>query len=165
MYRLEDCDMFAIGDKIVYPMHGVGIIEDIEQKEILGEVREYYVLHIPFGDMRVMVPVAASGEVGIRHIVDTETAMLAIQILSAPSTEMPPNWNKRYKENADKLKTGDIFEIAEVVRNLTRQDREKKLSTGEKKLLDSAKQVFVSAIMLVNSMTEEQVNQMIEETV
>ncbi len=125
--------MYKIGDKIVYPMHGAGIIEQIEEKVILGENREYYVLRVPCGDMKIMIPVEKSDEIGVRPVISAEEMEEVLTILRGESTEMSSNWNRRYRENTDKLKTGDARQVAEVVRNLLRTDREKTLSTGEKK--------------------------------
>ena len=157
--------MFAIGDKIVYPMHGAGVIEGIEEKKILGEIRRYYILRVPCGDMKIMIPTDSSSEIGIRHIVTAGEVESVIQTLSDSSTEMPSNWNRRYRENMEKLKTGDIVEVAEVVRNLMRTDREKKLSTGEKKLLSNAKQILASEIILVSGKSNEQVTEIINKAV
>jgi CarD family transcriptional regulator len=141
--------MFNIGDKVVYPMHGAGIIEGIEEKEILGEKRKYYIMRMPIGDMKVMVPVDNVGDVGIREIIDSLDMERVITILKGSKTNMPQNWNRRYRINMDKIKSGDIFEIAAVVRNLTMRDLEKGLSTGERKMLSSAKQMLISEMVLV----------------
>ncbi len=141
--------MFNIGDKVVYPMHGAGIIEGIEEKEILGEKRKYYIMRMPIGDMKVMVPVDNVGDVGIREIIDSLDMDRVITILKGSKTNMPQNWNRRYRINMDKIKSGDIFEIAAVVRNLTMRDLEKGLSTGERKMLSSAKQMLISEMVLV----------------
>ena len=159
--------MFYIGDKIFYPMHGVGIIEDIEKKTFFDDEdeKEYYIVRIVCKNMSVNVPVAKCGDVGVRPISDKSTVLKVIEFLSEPSTPMSANWNKRYRENTDKLKTGSIFDVAEVVRNLIRQDREKKLSTGEKRVLDNAKKVLASEIMSVNGITQEQALKIIDESV
>ncbi|MCI8631114.1 MAG: CarD family transcriptional regulator [Firmicutes bacterium] len=157
--------MFYIGDKIVYPMHGVGVIEDIEKKTVLDEEKEYYIVRITCKDMDIMVPVSNSEDIGVRYISDRSTVSKVIKLLSEPSTSMHANWNKRYRENTDKLKTGDIFACAEVVRNLLRQDREKKLSTGEKRVLDNAKKVLASEIMSVNGITLGEALEIIDESV
>lgn len=141
--------MFSIGDKIVYPMHGAGIIGEIEKRKILGEIREYYILNVPCGDMKIMIPVDSCVEIGVRPVAEPAAIRNVIRILKDNSSDMPSNWNRRYRENMDKLKTGNVEEVAEVVRNLTRSDREKKLSTGEKKMLANAKQILVSEIVLV----------------
>lgn len=117
--------MFSIGDKIFYPMHGVGVIEGIEKKTVLEEEREYYIIRIACKGMNIMVPVYSCEDIGMRYISDPSTVAEVIKLLSAPSTPMSANWNKRNRQNTDKLKTGDIFDCAEVVRNLMRQDRAK----------------------------------------
>lgn len=125
--------MYNIGDKIVYPMHGAGVIEEIENKEILGEMREYYVLKVPCGDMKIMIPVDRSDEIGVRNVISQGQMEDVLEILQGPSSEMSDNWNRRHRENMEKLKTGEVTEVAEVVRNLLRLEVEKHLSTGEKK--------------------------------
>ncbi|MBQ1384469.1 MAG: CarD family transcriptional regulator [Firmicutes bacterium] len=156
--------MFAIGDRVVYPMHGAGVIESIEEKKILGETRSYYILHIPHGNMQVMVPVDGVSA-GLRGIVDCAAIDNVIGVLSSASTPMDDNWNRRNRANMDKLKTGDICQVAEVVRNLLRMDRQKKLSTGEKKMLLNARQILASEISLVNDIDEKDADSMIESAV
>jgi CarD family transcriptional regulator len=157
--------MYAIGDKIVYPMHGAGIIERIEEKEILGELRQYYVLNVPCTDMKIMIPVDTSDDIGVRNIIRKEEIETIVSVLHAASTEMPGNWNRRYRENMDKLKTGDLVQVAEVVRNLTRTERVKKLSAGEKKMLDNARQILLSEIALAGNMDAASVDHLIDEAV
>lgn len=157
--------MFVIGDKIVYPMHGAGIVEEIEEKQILGESRKYYILKVPFGDMKIMIPVDSSNDIGVRAIISVDEINAVMEILSAGSSEMSNNWNRRYRENMEKLKTGDIYSVAEVVRNLMRTDREKKLSTGEKKMLSNAKQILVSEIILVKGIEPEAAEEIINKSV
>ena len=147
--------MFFIGDRIVYPMHGAGIIEEIEEKLILGESRRYYILRVPCGDMKIMIPIESSNEIGVRAIISVEEINEVIRVLSSETTDMSNNWNRRYRENMEKLKTGDIYNVAEVVRNLMRTDKEKKLSTGEKKMLSNAKQILISEIILVKEIDNE----------
>ena len=147
--------MFNIGDQIVYPMHGAGTIDSIEEKDILGEKQSYYILKMP-GEVKVMVPIAKAEEVGVRSIIDKSSADKVFQVLEQDETEMNKNWNKRYRDNMDKLKSGDIYEIADVVRNLSFKQKEKGLSTGEKKMLNNAKQILVSELVLAeNSNTDE----------
>ena len=157
--------MFAIGDKIVYPMHGAGIIEEIEEKKILGETREYYILRVSCGEMKVMIPVSASKEIGVRAIATPDMLSAALELLGDKSTEMSDNWNRRYRENMEKLKTGNINDVAEVVRNLTRADRIKKLSTGEKKMLSNAKQILISELILIRDISQEEAEDVIESMV
>ncbi|MDO4551934.1 MAG: CarD family transcriptional regulator [Bacillota bacterium] len=148
--------MFSTGDKIAYPMHGAGIIEGIEEKKILGEVRQYYILRVPYGDMKIMIPVGNSEEIGVRAIISRDELREVLAVLSGESTSMPSNWNRRNRENLEKLKTGDLFQVAAVIRNLVRIDREKRLSTGEKKMLNSARQILISEMVLVTGMNAEQ---------
>ena len=124
--------MYAIGDKILYPMHGAGVIEGIEEKEILGEIRLYYVLKVSWGEMKLMVPVDTCETVGVRPIIGADVIEDVKRVLSADSTAMDSNWNRRFRDNMEKLKTGDILQVAEVTRNLMRIERIKKLSAGEK---------------------------------
>ncbi len=157
--------MFNIGDKVVYPMHGAGIIEKIEEREILGEIKSYYILHIPYGKMEVMVPVDKCAEAGLRAIVKKSEIKHILEVLSAPSTEMDDNWNRRLRDNNEKLKTGDPKQVAEVIRNLVRIEREKKLSAGEKKLLTNARQILSSEIVLVNGVDDKKAEAMIDEAI
>lgn len=157
--------MFAIGDRIVYPMHGAGVIEKIEERKILGELRRYYILRIPCGDMEIMIPTENSGQIGIRAVVTEEHLAQVLDMMEDNSTIMSNNWNRRFRENMDKLKTGNIENVAEVVRNLMRVDREKKLSTGEKKMLANAKQILISEIILVKNVDQETASDMISAAV
>lgn len=157
--------MFTVGDKIVYPMHGAGIIEEIEEKKILGETRRYYILRVPCGDMKIMIPIESSDGVGVRDVLSELELCRVLDCLHAETTEMSNNWNRRYRENMEKLKTGDAFEVAEVVRNLMRLDKEKKLSTGEKKMLSNAKQILQSEIILVKNIHAKDAADIIEKTV
>src|SRR5690606_23734573 len=157
--------MFNIGDKIVYPMHGAGIIESIEEKEILGKKRKYYIMKMPIGDMNVMIPVDKIEEIGVREIISSEEIDKVINILKGEQTNMPQNWNRRYRANMEKIKSGDIFEIAAVVRNLMLRDAEKSLSTGERKMLNSAKQILISEIVLATNFSQEETERLIDEAV
>jgi CarD family transcriptional regulator len=129
-------------------MHGAGIIEAVEERRILGETRRYYILNIAFGDMKIMIPCDSSDVIGVREIITADEIMHVMEVLANDSTEMPDNWNRRYRENMAKLKTGETCNVAEVVRNLMRIDRVKKLSTGEKKMLANAKQILISELIL-----------------
>lgn len=157
--------MFNIGDKIVYPMHGAGIIEEIEEKNILGEVREYYIMKIPFGDMKVMIPLDNIDEIGVRGVISPEEFPRVLNVLGQCISSMPDNWNRRYRENMEKLKTGNIYDVAEVVRNLMVADRQKGLSTGERKMLSNAKQILISEIILVKDIDHEAANEIIHQSV
>lgn len=157
--------MYNIGEKIVYPMHGAGEISGIEEREILGEMRQYYVLKIPHGDMKIMIPVDKCEEIGVRDVISKEQVDEVLEVLAAPSTPMPSNWNHRNRENMEKLKTGKIREVAEVVRNLTRVEFTKHLSTGEKKMLTNAKQILSSEFMLSLGIDEEKAEEMITQAI
>lgn len=157
--------MYHIGDKIVYPMHGAGIIEKIEEQTILGEHRQYYVLNVSGNNMKVMIPVDTSEQIGVRDIITSDEMDQVIQVLREDSTTMPGNWNRRYRENMEKLKTGDAAEVAEVVRNLMRSERVKKLSTGEKKMLSNARQILMSEMILVKGIDSDSATLLINEAV
>lgn len=157
--------MFKIGDKVVYPMHGAGIIEGIEEKEVLGEKRKYFIMRMPIGDMKVMVPVDNVEDVGVREIIDEDGYKDVMSILRDDKSAMPQNWNRRYRANMDRIKSGDIFEVAAVVRNLLLLDREKGLSTGERKMLSSAKQMLLSEMVLVTDSDIENVEKIVVEAI
>ncbi|MBS3975611.1 MAG: CarD family transcriptional regulator [Syntrophomonadaceae bacterium] len=154
--------MFKIGDKVVYPMHGAGVIEAIEEKEVLGQLRQYYIMRLPIGDMKVMIPLDNVNEVGLREVVDEEGIQQVINILQEKQSTMQASWNRRYRANMEKIKSGDIFEVAEVVRNLVLRDKEKGLSTGEKKMLENARQILISELVLAKNAGEEQVELLLE---
>ena len=154
--------MFNVGDKIVYPMHGAGTIDAIEEKDILGEKQSYYILKMP-GEVKVMVPTAKAEEIGVRNIIDKSSADKVIGVLEQDETAMDKNWNKRYRDNMEKMKSGDIYEVADVVRNLSFKQKEKGgLSTGEKKMLNNAKQILISELVLAEHASQEEVEQLVE---
>ena len=153
--------MFNVGDKIVYPMHGAGTIDSIEEKDILGEKQSYYILEMP-GEVKVMIPTATAEEHGIRSVINKEEAQKVMSVLEQDETEMEKNWNKRYRDNMDKMKSGDIYEVADVVRNLSFKQKEKGLSTGEKKMLNNAKQILVSELVLAEHATQDVIEEEIE---
>ena len=149
---------FEVGDSIVYPHHGAGKVLRKEVKEVLGEQREYLTIKILHNDMTVMVPTANAALAGLRRVVSEETLQQVLDVLQGECSEMPKNWSRRFKHNRDKIKTGDICELAEVVRNLTIREHEKGLSTGEKQMYVRAKKVLVSELMYALDMDEEQVD-------
>ena len=153
--------MFNVGDKVVYPMHGAGTIEGIEEKDILGEKQAYYIIKMP-GEVKVMVPTAKAEGIGVRDIIDKETAGKVFKVLETDSTQMDMNWNKRYRDNMEKMKSGDAYEIADVVRNLSFKQKEKGLSTGEKKMLLNAKQILVSELVLAEHATQDEVEELVD---
>lgn len=154
--------MYSIGDRIVYPMHGAGIIEAIEEREVLGLRQSYYVLKIPVDDMKVMIPVSNVENVGIRDVIDESTAKEVLSVFKEDIEERKDsNWNKRYRENMDKLKTGDIFNVASVVHMLMVRERDKGLSTGEKRMLANAKQILVSELVLARKLERDDIENII----
>lgn len=157
--------MFKVGDKIVYPMHGAGTIESIEEKEVLGETQKYYVMKMPVGDIKVMIPTKNAEMIGVRDVIGNETAQGVLDVLSKNTTVVTSNWNKRYRDNMEKMKSGDIYEVAEVVRSLTFKQKEKGLATGEKKMLSNAKQILVSELVLAEATDKENVEKMINDRI
>jgi CarD family transcriptional regulator len=149
---------FEVGDNVVYPHHGAGKVIRKELKEILGEKREYLTIKILHNDMTVMVPTENAAVAGLRRVIDEETVKKVLAVLQDECSEMPKNWNRRFKHNRDKIKTGDIYELAEVVRNLAIREAEKGLSTGEKQMFTRAKKILASELMYALEMNEEEVD-------
>lgn len=141
---------------MVYPHHGAGQIAGKEQRTILGEEREYLTIKILHNDMTVMVPVDKAAEVGLRRVIDEETVKKVLAVLEGEISEMPKNWNRRFKHNRDKMKTGDIYELSEVVRNLASREHDKGLSTGEKQMYTRAKKILASELMYALDKNEEE---------
>ena len=154
--------MFDIGDKIFYPMHGAGVIEDIVEKEILGDKKQYYVMRIPCSNMEISIPAANLEAIGVRRIVDKKTADDALEYLRSHEVDYNNNWNVRYRENLNKVKCGDIFEVCAVVKSLMLRERVKNLSTGERKMLSSAKNILVSELLLAMNCSYEAVDAQID---
>ncbi len=148
---------FEIGDNVVYPHHGAGKVIRKEQKDVLGERREYLTIRILHNDMTVMVPTENAALAGLRRVIDEETVKKVQAVLQDECSEMPKNWNRRFKHNRDKIKTGDIYELAEVVRNLAIRESEKGLSTGEKQMFTRAKKVLASELMYALDLDEDEV--------
>ena len=157
--------MFSIGDNIVYPMHGAGTIEAIEERDMMGEKCAYYVLLIPQNGIRIMIPCDRASAAGVRRIIKKSEVDNVNATLSGESTEMAKIWNRRYRDNLEKLKTGNINHVAEVVRDLMRVDNEKRLSTGEKKMLSNAKQILISELTLACGKGEAELTILIEKAV
>lgn len=143
--------MLTVGDKVVYPMHGAGVIEAIEEHEVLGQRQQYYILTIPYGGMKVMIPLHNVDNVGLREVIGNTEIEKVADILKSEPDQVNANWNRRFNMNLAKIKSGSIYEVAEVVRNLMQQDSTKKLSTGERRLLDTAKHIMVSELVLACS--------------
>lgn len=150
---------FRVGDRIAHPMHGAGVIDSVVKRKINGTERDYYVLKLPAGDMLVMIPVDTSAEIGVRPIVDADEAEKILGSIPGLEIEMTQNWNKRYRENMLKMKSGNLLEVAAVVKGLMQRDKERGLSTGERKMLHSAKQILISEIVLSESASYEEVEE------
>ena len=148
--------MYKVGDKVVYPHHGAGTVVKKESRTVLGEEREYLTIKILHNDMTVNVPTENSERVGLRKVIDEDMVERVLEVLHGSGTKMPKNWNRRFKYNRDKMKTGDIFELAEVVRNLSLRDQEKGLSTGEKQMFVKAKKILASELMYAKGMDEDE---------
>ena len=155
--------MYKVGDKVVYPHHGAGTVVKREKREVLGEKREYLTIKILHNDMTVNVPAENAERVGLRKVIDEEAVKKVVKYLTSGGTEMPKNWNRRFKHNRDKMKTGDIYELAEVVRNLAIRDFEKGLSTGEKQMFTRAKKILSSELMYALDMDEEEAESYLDE--
>lgn len=155
--------MYRKGDRVVYPMHGAGVIEAVEEREVLGERTTYYVLQIAVQDMRVMIPTSSSDGVGLRHVIGPEGVTQVLEVLRTASTvEETGNWNHRYRQNLEKIRTGDVFQVAEVVRALSLRDRKKGLSTGEHKMLDTARKILLSELVLARGIGEDEARDLME---
>lgn len=155
--------MFSVGDKIVYPTHGAGVVKNIKEEKILGETKSYYVLYMPVGELKLMVPVENVSELGLRKIIDKEEVYRVLEVLSDQESELSSNWNRRYRANMEKIKSGDIDEVAIVARDLYSRDKEKGLSTGEKKMLEQAIRIVVSELALATETEEEEMRDRILE--
>ena len=148
--------MYKVGDKVVYPHHGAGTVVKREQREVLGQKREYLTIKILHNEMTVNVPSENAEKVGLRKVIDEDMVVVVLKALTGGGTQMPKNWNRRFKHNRDKMKTGDILELAEVVRNLSLRDHEKGLSTGEKQMFVKAKKILASELMYAKAMDEDE---------
>jgi CarD family transcriptional regulator len=170
---LEDLDLtretelidYQIGDSVVYPHHGAGKVLKKEQKTVLGECREYLTIKILHNDMTVMVPCENAGKAGLRRVIEDEAVQKVLSVLRDDVSQMPKNWNRRFKHNRDKIKTGDVYELAEVVRNLAIREADKGLSTGEKQMYTRAKKILASELMYALEMEEGEAEEHLEELI
>ena len=169
--EIEDLDLdrelpqedYAIGDNVVYPHHGAGKVLKKEMKTVLGEEREYLTIKILHNDMTVMVPCENAAKAGLRRVIDDEAVAKVTAVLRDDVSQMPKNWNRRFKHNRDKIKTGDVYELAEVVRNLAIRESEKGLSTGEKQMYTRAKKILASELMYALEKTEDETEAHLDE--
>ncbi len=155
--------MLHVGDRIVYPMHGAGIIVDIEEKKILGEVHKYYVMQISVSDMKVMLPVNNTETIGIRKIVSEDAANTAINHFHQCGEDCNDNWNQRYRDNIEKLKSGDLIDVVTVAKTLLLRDQKKSLSNAERKMLSNAKNIMISELVLAKEKSYNEIEQLLLE--
>ena len=153
--------MYQIGDKVVHPMHGAGVIDSIVRKKVAGKVQDYYLLKLSTGSMMVMIPTEHSDEIGVRPVVSGQEATHILSEMEDIQVDMTSNWNQRYRENMLRIKSGNLLEVAKVVKGLMYRETQKGLSTGERKMLHSAKQILISELVLAQSMPYEAVEQRI----
>lgn len=154
--------MYNIGDKIVHPMHGAGTIDNIVSQVVDGKAREYYVLKLHTNNLTIMVPVASSSEIGIRDVISPSEADKVLELFSTVDTDDIPNWNKRYRDNALKIKSGDIKDVVCVIKSLSCRDAKIGLSSGERKMLHSALQILVSELVIAKNSTKEEIKKEID---
>lgn len=154
--------VFQVGDKVVYPMHGAGIIEAIEEREVLGEKRQYYVMHLPVGNMKVLVPLNNVQSLGLREVITQKEVQNVLNVLKDEDVAVTLAWNRRYRANLEKIRSGNILDVAEVVRNLAKRDKEKGLSTGEKKMYENAYQILISELVLAEDSQEETIREWLD---
>ena len=146
---------FGVGDKVVYPHHGAATIEKQEKKDVFGKKQDYLVLRLAYGDLTLMVPADNAEEIGLRDVINDEEVEEVFAVLRKKEARMPTNWSRRFKNHVEKLKSGDIYQVAEVVRNLTIREKDKGLSAGEKRMLGKARQILVSELTFALKMDEE----------
>jgi CarD family transcriptional regulator len=154
---------FTVGETVVYPHHGAALIEAIETRSIRGEDKLYLVLKVAQGDLTVRVPAENAEYVGVRDVVGADGLERVFEILKAPHTEEPTNWSRRYKANVEKIASGDVNKVSEVVRDLWRRDRERGLSAGEKRMLAKARQILVSELALAEHTNEDKAEALLDE--
>jgi len=154
--------MFNVGDKVVYPMHGAGIIEELERLEIDGCDQLYYVMMIPTGNLKIRVAVQKAADIGIREVYSKDEVLVRVGSVVGIPMNMPENWNQRYKENLERIKTGNLDEVALVFRNLLHRERNKGLSSVEKKMMQTAKQIILSEIVLSQNVEKDHAEHLLE---
>ena len=150
------------GDKVIYPHHGAAVIEELTEREFLGEKKKYFVLRLSQGDLTLMVPVDSTEEVGLREVVSKREVKKVLDVLREDESRQPSNWSRRYKTNIEKIRSGDVYQVAEVVRNLAIREGEKGLSAGEKRMLTKARQILVSELVFAVGATEDKAEGMVD---
>lgn len=154
-----------IGDKVVYPMHGAGEVTGVEEQEVGGEKKSYYVLKLPMGNLKLMIPVDKVEEIGLREIIGESKLEEVQQVLGGQSELSQGSWNKRFHTTLERLKSGDILEVAAVARNLTRQHVRKKISSGERRLMDLSRQILISELTYVMNKNSNEVTELVDKII
>ena len=155
--------MFQKGDTVVHPEHGAAVIQELREKEFLGEKRTYLVLRVAYGDLTLLIPVDSTEQVGLRQVVSKNEVKKVLKVLTEDESSMAANWSRRFKNNMEKLHSGDPYQVAEVLRNLAIREREKGLSAGEKRMILKARQILISELSYATAKTEDQAEIMIDE--
>lgn len=155
--------MFDVGDKVVYPHHGAAVVEKREKKKAFGEERDYLVLRLAYGELTLMVPADNTEEVGLREVINDEEVEEVFAVLRKKEARMPTNWSRRFKNHVEKLKSGDIYQVAEVVRNLSLREKDKGLSAGEKRMLAKARQILISELTFAINVDEDEAQRRLDE--
>ncbi|MDD5748787.1 MAG: CarD family transcriptional regulator [Actinomycetota bacterium] len=155
--------MFNVGDKVVYPHHGAGVVERIEERDVEGEKKKFFILSLCGGDLKITVPEESTEDVGLRSVIPRQQMKSVLEVLNQGQSQMPTNWNHRYKKNRDKISSGDVYQVAEVVRNLSIRERERGLSTGEKRMLNQARQILLSEVIYVLNIEPDRASKMLDD--
>ena len=155
--------MFQKGDTVVHPEHGAAVIQELREKEFLGEKRTYLVLRVAYGDLTLLIPVDSTEQVGLRQVVSKNEVKKVLKVLTEEESSMAANWSRRFKNNMEKLHSGDPYQVAEVLRNLAIREREKGLSAGEKRMILKARQILISELSYATAKTEDEAEVMIDE--
>ena len=154
---------FKVGDKVVYPHHGAAVIEKRETKVAFGEKREYLVLRLAYGDLILNVPADNTEGVGLREVINDEEVEEVFAVLRKKEARMPTNWSRRFKNHVEKLKSGDVYQVAEVVRNLSLREKDNGLSAGEKRMLAKARQILVSELIFAIDVSDDEAEARLDE--
>lgn len=155
--------MYLVGDKVVHPMHGAGVIEEITEERLAGKRASYYVFRMPVGGLVLKIPTENCGMIGVRALSSLEEIQRVLEMIPGLDAEMTTNWNHRYRENMSRIKSGDLVEVARVIKGLMWRDAQRGLSNGERKMLHSAKQILISEIVLVQGVAYQEAERSINE--
>ena len=161
--RSAETNSLHVGDRVVYPHHGVAIIEARQSRRLFGETREYFIMHVDHGDLTLLVPVEHTDDVGLRQVIDRDEVAEVLLVLGRKAVHVPTNWARRFKNHMDKLKSGDIYEVAHVVRNLSARHAEKRLSAAETAMLENARRILGSELAFALAVTDDDAQRRIDE--